>query len=202
MQNILKTVRNLVIHVVVLLLVFVIAVYVFARVLNQATPNTSEAMASATFPLVYMQDDGVSYNCLHGYAYEMDVNYIRDTVTILDASHELDILIDPFDSNVESLSYEVLTLDGSESLENTSVLNLTTNDDGCLEATLTIQNQMLLNQEYILKIQVSAGGREIYFYTRLLLEDGLHLDEYLDFVTGFYAKCVNKTDQDSLGGVL
>ncbi|MCC8103766.1 MAG: hypothetical protein LIP11_16455 [Clostridiales bacterium] len=202
MQNILKTVRNLVIRVIVLLLVFVVAVYVFARVLNQATPNTSEAMSGSTFPLVYMQNDGVSYNCLHGYAYEMDVNYIRDTVTVLDASHELDILIDPFDSNVESLSYEVLTLDGSESLENTSVLNMTTNDDGCLEATLTIQNQMLLNQEYILKIQVSAGGREIYFYTRLLLEDGLHLDEYLDFVSGFYAKCVNKTDQDSLGVVV
>ncbi|MCD7884194.1 MAG: hypothetical protein LUI87_10910 [Lachnospiraceae bacterium] len=202
MGNLLKTVRNMIIRVLVLLVVFVAAVYVFARLLNQETPNTSETMADATFPLVYMQDDDVSYNCLHGYAYEMDVNYIRDTVTILDASHELDIKIQPFNTNVESVSYEVLTLDGSESLENTSVINLTEDDDGYLNATLTIQNQVLLNQEYILKIQVSAGARNIYFYTRLLLEDGLHLDDYLDFVTGFYAKCVNKTDQDSLGVVV
>lgn len=202
MQKILKTIRNTLIRVLVLLAVFVIAVYVFARILNQTTPNTSSAMSSSTFPLVYMQNDDVSYNCLHGYAYEMDVNYIRDTVTILDASHELDIRIQTFDSNVESVSYEVLSLDGTESLENTSVINLTEDDDGYLAATLTIQNQMLLNQEYILKIQVSAGGRDIYFYTRLLLEDGLHLDSYLDFVTGFYAKCVNKTDQDSLGVVV
>ncbi|MCD8023065.1 MAG: hypothetical protein LUF30_08875 [Lachnospiraceae bacterium] len=202
MKNILKKIRNAVIHELVLVLVFVWALYAFSRILNQTTPNTSEAMSGATFPLVYMQADGVSYNCLHGYAYEMDVNYIRDTVTILDASHELEILIEPFDTSIESLSYEVLTLDGSESLENTSVLNLTETDDGYLSATLTIQNQMLLNQEYILKIQVSAGSRQIYFYTRLLLEDGLHLDSYLDFVTGFYAKCVNKTDQDSLGVVV
>ncbi|MCD7744606.1 MAG: hypothetical protein LUI13_04860 [Lachnospiraceae bacterium] len=202
MKLILKRLRNTIIHVLILLFVFVGAVYVFARLLNQTTPNTSAAMADATFPLVYMQNDGVSYNCLHGYSYEMDVNYIRDTVTILDASHELDILVQPFDSNVEAVSYEVLTLDGSESLENTSVTGLKQDDDGNLTATLTIQNQMLLNQEYILKIQVSAGGREIYFYTRLLLEDGLHLDDYLDFVTGFYAKCVNKTDQDSLGVVV
>lgn len=192
----------MIIRVLVLLIVFIVAVYVFARLLNQATPNTSETMADATFPLVYMQDDGVSYNCLHGYAYEMDVNYIRDTVTILDSSHELDIKIQSFNTNIESVSYEVLTLDGSESLENTSVINLTEDDEGYLEATLTIQNQVLLNQEYILKIQVLAGARNIYFYTRLLLEDGLHLDDYLDFVTGFYAKCVNKTDQSSLGVVV
>ena len=61
---------------------------------------------------------------------------------------------------------------------------------------------MLLEQEYILKIQVTAGGRDIYYYTRLLLEDGLHLEAYLDFVTGFYDKCVNKTDQESLGTVV
>ncbi|MCD7737269.1 MAG: hypothetical protein LUI07_09990 [Lachnospiraceae bacterium] len=202
MQNILKTVRSAVVHVMILLLIFVIAVLVFGRILNQTTPTTSEAMADSSFPLVYMQDDGVNYNCLHGYASEMDVNYIRDTVTILDASHELDIQIQPFESNIESVSYEVLTLDGSESLENTSVINLTEDEDGYLNATLTIQNQMLLNQEYILKIQISAGERVIYFYTRLLLEDGLHLDSYLDFVTGFYEKCVNKTDQTSLGVVV
>jgi len=202
MGNLLKTVRNMIIRVLVLFMVFVVAIYVFARILNQSTPNTSETMADATFPLVYMQNDDVSYNCLHGYAYEMDVNYIRDTVTILDSSHELDIRIQPFNTNIESVSYEVLTLDGSESLENTSVINLTEDDEGYLEATLTIQNQVLLNQEYILKIQLSAGARNIYFYTRLLLEDGLHLDSYLDFVTGFYAKCVNKTDQTSLGVVV
>ncbi|MCD7819036.1 MAG: hypothetical protein LUH07_08290 [Lachnospiraceae bacterium] len=202
MQNILKMVRSLVIHILVLLAVFIVSIFVFARLLNQTTPNTSESMSDSTFPLVYMLDDDVSYNCLHGYAYEMDVNYIRDTVTILDSSHELDIRIQPFDSNVDSVTYEVLTLDGSESLENTSVINLQEDEEGYLNATLTIQNQMLMNQEYILKIRIDAGEREIYFYTRLLLEDGLHLDEYLDFVTGFYEKCVNKTDQDSLGLVV
>ena len=61
---------------------------------------------------------------------------------------------------------------------------------------------MLMNQEYILKLQVSAGGREHYYYTRFLLEDGLHLSSYLDFVTGFYEKCVNKTDQETLAAVV
>ena len=201
MHDKLLTVKNILVHVVVLTVIFIVAIIGFERWINQTAPSTAQAMENSTFPLVYMRNNGVNYNCLHGYAQEMDVNYIRDTVTVLSDDHKLDIQIQPFDSNIESVSYEVLTLDGSQSLENTKVIKLET-ENNYINATLDIQNHMLLEQEYILKLQVTAGGRNIYFYTRLLLEDGLHLETYLDFVTGFYEKCVNKTDQTSLGTVV
>lgn len=201
MREKLKTVKNAVVHILVLLLVFIGAVVLFEKLINQSTPNSAQDMENSTFPLVYMQNKGVSYNCLHGYAYEMDVTNIRDTVTVLGDSHELDIQIQPFSSNVESVSYEVLSLDGTESLENTKVVQLN-EESNYITATLNIQNNMLLNQEYILKLQVTAGGRDVYFYTRLLLEDGLHLESYLNFVTGFYEKCVNKTDEATLSSTV
>lgn len=201
MRGKLSAIKNVVIHILVLVIVFVVAVIGFARWINQTAPSMASAMESSTFPLVYMRNKGVSYNCLHGYAQEMDVNYIRDTVTVLADDHLLEIQIQPFDTNIESVSYEVLTLDGKDSLENTKVTKLS-EDGGYVGATLQIQNNMLLEQEYILKLLVRAGGRDIYFYTRLLLEDGLHLETYLDFVTGFYEKCVNQTDQESLGAVV
>ena len=201
MHNTLSIIKNILIHIVVLTVIFILAVLGFSRWINQTDPSMAQAMENSTYPLVYMRNKGVSYNCLHGYSREMDVNYIRDTVTVLPDDHQLEIQIQPFDTNIESVSYEVLTLDGSQSLENTKVIKLT-EDSGYLNAVLQIQNHMLLEQEYILKLQVTAGGRKIYFYTRLLLEDGLHLESYLDFVTGFYEKCVNKTDQSSLGTVV
>jgi len=201
MQDRLSTVKNILVHVAVLTVIFIISVIGFARWVNQTAPSTAKAMEYSTFPLVYMQNKGVNYNCLHGYAREMDVNYIRDTVTVLPESHSLNVSIQPFDTNIESVSYEVVKLDGSQSLENTNVIRFEEKDN-YLNATLQIQNHMLLEQEYILKIQITAGGREIYYYTRLLLEDGLHLEDYLNFVTGFYEKCVNKTDQESLGAVV
>lgn len=201
MREKLKTVKNAVVHVLVLLLVFVGAVVLFEKLVNQSTPSSAQDMENSTFPLVYMQNKGISYNCLHGYACEMDVTNIRDTVTVLGDSHELDIQIQPFSANVESVSYEVLSLDGTESLENTKVVQLK-EESNYLTTTLKIQNNMLLNQEYILKLQVTTGGRDVYFYTRLLLEDGLHLEAYLNFVTGFYEKCVNKTDEATLGSAV
>lgn len=198
MKKTIIKVRNAILHVLVLLVIFVVSVVCFERWINQSVPVTAEGMESSSFPLLYIVNDGVSYNCLHGYAYEMDVNYIRDTITVLGSDHSLDIQIQPFSTSVEGISYEILTTDGKESLENTNVVNLR-EENGYLYATFDIKNHMLMNQEYILKIKVNAGGRDIYFYTRLILEDGLHLSSYLDFVTGFYEKCVNKTDQDTLG---
>ena len=201
MQDTISRIKNIVVRVVVLAVTFVVAVICFSRMINQTAPSTAETMENSTFPLVYMCNNGVSYNCLHGYTQEMDVEYIRDTVTVLSDDHLLAIQIQPFGTNIESVSYEVLTLDGLNSLENTNVIKLE-EQDGYIAATLQIQNQMLLNQEYILKLQLTVGGRDIYYYTRLLLEDGLHLDAYLDFVSGFYEKCVYKTDQNALGTVV
>ena len=201
MREKLRTVKNVAVHAVILAVIFFAAVVLFERWINQSLPVEAEEMASSTFPLVYIRNNGVSYNCLHGYASKMDVSYIRDTVTVLNDDHQLDIQIQPFDMSVENVSYEVLNLDGSESLENTRVIQLK-EENNYLNATLQIQNKMLMNQEYILQIQVTAGGRDIYFYTRLLLKDGLHLKEYLDFVAGFYEKCVNKTDESTLAAAV
>lgn len=198
MRKVLSRIRKAVVHIMILAGVFLISVFGFERWINQEVPNTAEGMESSSFPLIYIQNDGVSYNCLHGYAYEMDVNYIRDTITVLGSDHKLDIQIQPFSSNIEGVSYEVLSIDGRESLENTNVVK-TREENSYIYTTFEIQNKMLMNQEYILKINVNAGGRGIYYYTRLILEDGLHLSGYLDFVTGFYEKCVNKADQEGLG---
>ena len=71
MREKLKTVKNAVVHVLILLLVFIGAVVLFEKLINQSTPNSAQDMENSTFPLVYMQNKGVSYNCLHGYAYEI-----------------------------------------------------------------------------------------------------------------------------------
>lgn len=148
-----------------------------------------------------MQKDGVNFNCLHGYAREMDVSYIRDSITPLEADRELDIQIQAFSTTIDSVSYEVISLDGTQTLENTKVVKLDKDGD-TLSATLALQNKMLMKQEYMLKIQITSGGRNIYYYTHVLLADGLHTKDYLNYVSGFYDKCVNKTDLSTVGAAV
>lgn len=197
----LKKIRNFILHAAFLAALFVLSTAFFSRMMNRVTPDAAEEMSTSTFPLVYMNRDGVDFNCLHGYAREMDPSYLRDSLTPLGPNRELSIRIEPFGTSIDGVSYEVTTLDGTTTLENTKVVKLN-EDNHYLDASLVLQNQMLMNQEYMLKIAVSTGGRTIYYYTHVVLADGLHTLEYLNFVNGFYDKCVNKTDRDSIGEAL
>ena len=46
--------KKIIIHVLTLAIVFVLAVVGFSWYLNQGTTDTTEVMAEASFPLVYM----------------------------------------------------------------------------------------------------------------------------------------------------
>ena len=59
--------KKIIIHILTLAVVFVLAVVGFSWYLNQGTTDTTEVMAEASFPLVYMKNGDSLLNCLHGY---------------------------------------------------------------------------------------------------------------------------------------
>ena len=193
--------RNIILHILFLLVLLIVSILFFERLINQTVPEAAGSMENTTFPLVYMRRGNVSFNCLSGYAQEMDVSQMRDTITPLTNDRKIGIRIETFSTTVDGVSYEVLSLDGKESLENTKVLYLEKENDG-ISAELTLRNQMLLNQEYVLKICVTSGGRNIWYYTNVVMADGLHTDEYLNYVTGFYDKTVNRSDLSAIGAAV
>jgi hypothetical protein len=193
--------RSILIRVIVFIAVYVIAVLAASRYINRSTPDTAGAMSASTFPLVYMQQGGVTFNCLHGYSREMDVTKMRYSITPLTETREVTIQIRNFGAAVDSVSYEVVTIDGTQSLENTKVVRLEKDGDYVM-STLQLGNHMLMNKEYVLKILVTTGGRGIYYYTHVLLADGLHTADYLNFAAGFWDKCINKTDLDTVGAAV
>ena len=76
--------KKIIIRILTLAAIFVLAVVGFYWYLNQGTTDTTETMAEATFPLVYMKNGDSLLNCLHGYTQEMDVTAMRDTLTPLE----------------------------------------------------------------------------------------------------------------------
>ena len=196
-----RTFRNIVIRAFVFIAVYVLAVMISSRLINQYAPDTAVQMTSSTFPLVYMRQNGINFNCLHGYNHEMDVSQMRYSITPLSEKREVTICIQTFGASVDSVSYEVVTIDGTQSLENTKVVRLEEDGD-YITSMLTLGDGMYMNQEYVLKLQVTTGGRNIYYYTHVLLADGLHTADYLNFAAGFWDKCINKTDLDTVGAAV
>lgn len=186
-------VKKIIIRVVVLLLVFFAAVFGIEKYINRDTPDTTQEMSNASLPLVYMLEGETQINSLHGHVKEMDVTAMRDALTPIDSNRTLTIQIQPYQKKISGVSFEVLTSDGKTSMENTKVTKIQ-EDENYVTATLELQNKILINTEYMLKIVVTAGDRDIYYYTRIIREDGLNAQSYIDFVMGFYQNCLNGND--------
>ena len=121
--------KKILIRVLVLALVFAGAIFGISRFLNREKVNTAETLAAASFPLVYINMDGTHVNCLHGYAKEMDVMAMRDTLTPIGDDRTVSIDIEPFQNQIKSVSFEILSADGKNSVEDTKVLRLEQKDD-------------------------------------------------------------------------
>ncbi|MDO4521758.1 MAG: hypothetical protein Q4B57_01280 [Eubacteriales bacterium] len=190
--------KKVLFRIAVLLLIFAGALTAFAYVLNDDTHVTrSKDMASASLPLIYMMYKGVEMNPLHGYVQEMEVTQVRDTLTPISTDRDVSIKIQTFAEKVDDVYFEVVTADGKTSLENTKVTELNRQETS-IQASFVLQNQLRMNQEYVLKLHLRVEGRDVYYYTRVVQQDSLHTKEYLDFVNSFSEKCLNQGDVDIL----
>ena len=188
--------KKILIRIGVLLLIFVGSVAGFAYMMDDEVTVQTEDMEKATLPLVYMRYKDVDMNPLHGYVEPMEATMVRDTLTPISTDRDLSIRVQTFGAKVQDIYFEVLTIDGVKSLENTNVTDIT--DDGeYITANFTLAGKIRMNQEYVLKIQLKSDGKDVYYYTRLVQQDSLHTREYLDFVNMFSDNCLNK-NADSL----
>lgn len=184
--------RKLLIKFLVLFVAFLASVLIFSSVFNRReTVNTSD-LEPASLPVLYMATGGMTINPMQGYTVKMQEKTMRDNVTPISTSRDLTLVVEPKESTVESVSFTVTTPDGAAVVEERK-LSLNEGEDGMIAMDFQLENPILMNQEYLLHFTVTlAGGQKVYYYTRVLQRAGLNTGQYLEFVTNFYEKCMNK----------
>lgn len=193
--------KKTIIKGIILLIIFFAGIYVLSQFKNKEEVETTISMNEATLPVVYLTSFGQTVNELHGYVNDMEANYMRDTITPLDAERELPITINKYSSDIKSVSYEVRSLDTTRLVEETEVLDYEETDD-TIRATLNIKNLIEDKQEYILKINLSTGnagnGKNISYYTRIIKNEDLHVKEKVEFAKDFSNKTFDKSEAEEL----
>lgn len=207
--------KNFKYKVLISILVFVVVAVgtiILTRVAEEEKPAKS-VMSAATLPMVYMvSEGGQEYNLLHGYVNNVDESMLHECLTPLPEGRKLTIRIGTYGQTVTGISYEIRSLDGTEYIENTTVndfkiissqeslnepqgnaangdmdvnIPLTGDMGECVEAVLNIKNLLKEDTQYMLKINVQTKNQTAAYYTRIVLGDGLMLDEKLDYVLHF-----------------
>lgn len=186
-----------------LFLIFVLGVAGTAILLNNEITDDRSDMNDATLPEVMVEYGGTLCNRMYGYVQPMQTDFTRDSVTPLDTTKQLTFAVNPYETEVKSLSYEIRTSDGSKVLENKKVKSLTSSDsDQMLRAVVEIGSSLRMSQEYSMQITLETDKGEVYYYTRIVSRSNLNVESYIKFVQSFYQKCMDKATADDLADYL
>ncbi len=179
-------------------LTFCIAVIVISKMMNKGNNDLTVEMPGATFPIIYMNIDGVAYNELHGYLKAMDTASMRDTITVLEDSRTTGFQIDTYGQKVESIQYEIRSVDGERLIENTVVENYTKNAN-TITGKITVKDLIERNTEYEMIILLETDhASQIRYYTRIIWTTDYHLSEKLAFAISFHEKTFDKQEVQEL----
>ncbi len=179
-------------------LTFFAALVIISRVINKGNNDMTVEMAPAAFPVIFMGNDGVKYNELHGYANPMAPAYMRDTVTALNEGRSTEFTIETYGRHVHGITFEVRSIDGERLIENTRVSEYE-EKAGVLTGKITVKDLIDENTEYMLVLLLEAeGGETIRYYTRIVWDKGYHLAEKLQFAMSFHEKTFDKEEAKDL----
>ncbi|MBO4415356.1 MAG: hypothetical protein J5824_05170 [Lachnospiraceae bacterium] len=172
----------------IVLIVFIASLIYFGSGINErffGNASDTVEMSAATFPTIYMQVGENTYNRLHGYASNLDMMLMRETITPITSERSFTVFIEENESDVKKLKYEVHNTDGRE-IESDSFTVLDS-ENGPKKVKIDLKETYKSGQEYIVKITlITNQSKRIYYYTRFKMYDNGHIAEKLEFVQDFH----------------
>ena len=188
----------------ILLVIFVAGVIMFSLQINRRQePENTEEATGPTLPVVFMKIDGTDVNEMFGVRGNLQETSERDSVTPLPSSKKLSFRIDPKESEITGVSYEISSIADESLVENGEITDQKTGEDGSVTASFTANSNLRSGQEYMLCIDLKLkSGDDVRYYTRLVQGSGIDFSGYLKFVSDFGTMCLDKSNQDTLAGYL
>lgn len=177
---------------IVCFVTFFASLLIISAVMNRGNTDMTMEMSAASYPLIYINYEGEHINCLHGYSSEMDVSFMRDTLTPLGKDRTISLYLEKFNNDITSLSFEVRSTDGERLIENSQIYNYKEQETS-ISADVVIKDLIDTDTEYeFIVIVETAAGKTLRYYTRIILNSENHAGEEIRFVKDFHEKTFDK----------
>ncbi len=171
--------------VLALLLIVIIGIVIAVAIITKKDSSASYTqMAGASLPVVSLSYiDGAYSTDLFGYVNEMDNAGMRDVIVPLSDEKTLDIDVQSCGRTISKLSYQLRSLDDTSYLDGGTIdANIS---EGVFTTTLRFSDLLESGREYRLILEVTADGREIYYYARVLYAKTMYADRLMSFAQEF-----------------
>lgn len=178
---------------VLLIVLFIMAATAFGYYTNRDNGSMTADMNAATLPQISFSSNGYVINYIPGFVKEMEIASLRDTITPV-ADGRIEIKIDSYDNEVSSAQFKILTLDGKEKLLEAEV------EEPGESAEMTVQDLSVIEAERVLEVVLKlSGGKNVYYYTRIIDEKDKHMLEYLNYIKDFHENSLVKAEGVGIG---
>lgn len=172
--------------------IFALALMILSRVMNQGNTDMTTEMGEATYPVLSMYVGAYRVGSLHGYARSMECAYLRDNLQPIDEDRKIDVRMDTYGRRIDSVAFEVRSLDGERLVESTPVGTYEIEEDE-ISFSITLKDLIESDTEYMLVFLVTPeGGAAVRYYSRIILSESLHVREKLDYITDFHERTFDK----------
>lgn len=171
---------------IVLVLVFLGALFAFSTLLNKESKDITTTMDEAHLPIVNFVYNGETINELHGYTKQMDMCSMRESILPISEKRQMDLEVRTYGNTIEAVSYRVRSMDGERLLVEGDCADLQQKND-LVECCIVLPGIFEDNQEYHVELELTSGDQKIYYYTRIINAEKLYAEESLEFALQFHA---------------
>lgn len=192
---------------IILFLIFAIAIGIFLFMNREKNIQENIVMGEPTLPTITLMASGDSENAnnveineLFGYTTEMETQYMRDTITPINADRSLIVHVKNNENVIMGGEFEVRTLDCERLIEKTEIdsSNIVANGD-YTDITIQFDNMLDVDTEYYLVINLKSDRNEsVYFYTRIKQLSENHCKAQIDFANTFSNNTFSKTESENI----
>lgn len=169
----------------VLLIIFFLALMFFSILTNKENRDLTTKMEKATLPVMQTIFNDRIMDQLYGYTSEMDALLVRNSITPFDEDKTVHMKLLTYGREIDSIYYEVRSIDGKTLLVNNQITDYVQEGES-LYASVKMPGLFTDNEEYLMIWSVISEEETIYYYHRIMPENGCYAKETLDFALQFH----------------
>lgn len=191
--------------VLFVIFVAIIGIYLFNGRDKKEIQNI--IMGKPTLPTVTLlassgenKDDSMEINELFGYTNQMEIKYMRDSITPISSERSMTVKVKTYENVIMEAEFEVRSLDGERLIEKTLVsIDDITNEEEYSYIKLNFDNMLDEDTEYNLCVRLSTDRHEnIYYYTRMIKLTENYCKAQIEFADMFSDATFSDDAKDSI----
>lgn len=159
--------KKIIIKIITIIIAFCLGIAATSYLFNKGNLDMTAHMAEATLPILYYEYEGQYVNPTYGYTAQTDASCMRSAIMPLDEERILHIALEKYNAEIESVSYEVRSIDMERLIQNGSVEDMEESGQ-YLKGTIKIKDLLEDSEEYLLIFHVVLENYDdVQYFARI-----------------------------------